>query len=79
MTECNASSSFRWNGQMSLAAERLRGMRVLVVEDSEKLRRSVVTALRRSGYAVDESAALLEMVAAHGCEELQHADAGDTG
>src|SRR5437016_4159385 len=31
-------------------------MRVLVVEDSEKLRRSLVTALRRSGFAVDESA-----------------------
>jgi DNA-binding response OmpR family regulator len=31
-------------------------MRVLVVEDSEKLRRSLVTALRRSGYAVDEAA-----------------------
>jgi len=30
-------------------------MRVLVVEDSEKLRRAVVTALRRSGYAVDET------------------------
>jgi DNA-binding response OmpR family regulator len=31
-------------------------MRVLVVEDSEKLRRSVMTALRRSGYAVDDCA-----------------------
>ncbi|CAN5357960.1 response regulator transcription factor [soil metagenome] len=30
-------------------------MRVLVVEDSEKLRRSLVTALRRTGYAVDET------------------------
>ena len=30
-------------------------MRVLVVEDSEKLRRSIVTALRQSGYAVDET------------------------
>ena len=30
-------------------------MRILVVEDSEKLRRSLVTALRRTGYAVDES------------------------
>ena len=29
---------------------------MLVVEGSEKLRRSLVTALRRSGYAVDESA-----------------------
>lgn len=30
-------------------------MRVLVVEDSEKLRRSLVTALRRTGYAVDDT------------------------
>ena len=30
-------------------------MRILVVEDSEKLRRSLVTALRRTGYAVDET------------------------
>src|SRR4051794_39024262 len=30
-------------------------MRILVIEDSEKLRRSLVTALRRTGYAVDES------------------------
>jgi DNA-binding response OmpR family regulator len=30
-------------------------MRVLVIEDSEKLRRSLMTALRRSGYAADES------------------------
>jgi DNA-binding response OmpR family regulator len=30
-------------------------MRVLLVEDSERLRRSVGTALRRSGYAVDET------------------------
>src|SRR5205085_6614468 len=29
-------------------------MRVLIVEDSEKLRQSLVVALRRSGYAVDE-------------------------
>lgn len=31
-------------------------MRVLVVEDSDRLRRSVAEALRRSGYAVDEAA-----------------------
>lgn len=31
-------------------------MRVLVVEDSERLRRSVTEALRRTGYAVDEAA-----------------------
>jgi DNA-binding response OmpR family regulator len=31
-------------------------VRVLVVEDSERLRRSVAEALRRSGYAVDEAA-----------------------
>ena len=31
-------------------------MRILVVEDSDKLRASLVTAFRRSGYAVDECA-----------------------
>src|SRR5438045_2719390 len=29
------------------------GVRILLVEDSERLRRSVGTALRRAGYAVD--------------------------
>jgi len=42
-------------------------MRVLVVEDSEKLRRAVVTALRRSGYAVDQSG--------DGSQGLWHAEA----
>ena len=31
-------------------------MKILVIEDSERLRRSLSTALRRSGYAVDEAA-----------------------
>ena len=31
-------------------------MRVLVIEDSERLRRAVVEALRQSGYAVDDAA-----------------------
>jgi DNA-binding response OmpR family regulator len=44
-------------------------MRILLVEDSERLQRSVGTGLRKSGYAVD--------IAGNGPEGLWHAESND--